>query len=123
MLEMPSIPRSLLRKIRLFRSVVHPCQHPRDTNKCARDETTKSKEVLYQLGEIMSVNEHPGSDLIEVLGVHLVHHYKGVQLKTTMKKKLDDGIYEIQYINGKQDLLTHDELMKALDMKEEHTDK
>ncbi len=48
--------------------MVCPCLDPRDANKCTKGETTEGKEILHQLGKVMSVNLLPGVDLLKGIG-------------------------------------------------------
>ncbi len=74
----------------MSRSLVHPCRGLRVSNKHDRDETTESKEILYQLQRLFqSPNFLEWTHL--KLFRSLVYNYKGLPIKAAVKKLLDYG--------------------------------
>ena len=80
---------------------------------------TQDNEILYQLWNILNVPELPSVDPLSIIGKTITHKFRGVPIKATIQKSVDDDKVQIQYVNGLEDVISYEEAMAALNMDQE----
>ena len=66
---------------------------------------TQDKEILYHLGSILNVPKLPSVDPLSFIGEKITHKFRGVPIKATIQKPLEDNKFQIQYVNGLEDVI------------------